>query len=88
MSEYNSVGKLPPEILETDVLRYVGALRPEVLVGPGLGEDAALIRWGDAPYLVAASDPVVGATRARGAFWSISTPTTSPARGASPRGLS
>lgn len=66
MTEYNSVGKLPPEILKKDVLRCVGASRPEVLVGPGLGEDAALIRWGDAPYLVAASDPVVGATEGAG----------------------
>lgn len=64
--QYNSVGKLPPEILKDDVLRYSGALRPEVLVGPGLGEDAALVRWGSAPYLVAASDPVVGATEGAG----------------------
>jgi hydrogenase maturation factor len=61
-----SVGKLPPEVLKNEVLRYSGALRPEVLIGPGLGEDAALIRWGEAPYLVAASDPVVGATQGAG----------------------
>ena len=61
MSEYNVRGKLQPEILKDTVLRYNGAFRPEVLVGPGLGEDAALIKWGDEPYLVAASDPVVGA---------------------------
>ncbi|MDR1979610.1 MAG: hydrogenase expression protein [Synergistaceae bacterium] len=66
MPEYNTPGKLPPEILKDDVLRYSGALRPEVLIGPGLGEDAALIRWGEAPYLVAASDPVVGATHGAG----------------------
>ncbi|MDR1873426.1 MAG: hydrogenase expression protein [Synergistaceae bacterium] len=66
MTEYNSVGKLPPEILKDDVLRYFGASRPEVLVGPGLGEDAAVIRWGDAPYLVASSDPIVGAVEGAG----------------------
>ena len=66
MSEYNAVGKLPPNILEHDVLRYGGAHRPEVAVGPGLGEDAALIRWGDEPFLVAASDPVVGASYGAG----------------------
>ena len=49
MPVYNAVGKLPPEILKNDVLRYVGFFRPEVLVGAGLGEDAALIRWGDEP---------------------------------------
>ena len=66
MLECNAIGKLPPEILKEEVLRYSGAPRPEVLVGPGLGEDAALIRWGEAPYLVAASDPVVGAIHGAG----------------------
>ncbi|MDR1623157.1 MAG: AIR synthase family protein [Synergistaceae bacterium] len=66
MFEYNGIGKLPPEILKEGVLRYSGAPRPEVLVGPGLGEDAALIRWEGAPYLVAASDPVVGAIHGAG----------------------
>ena len=61
-----AVGKLPPDVLKDNVLRYAGAFRPEVLVGPGLGEDAALVRWGDAPYLAAASDPVVGATHGAG----------------------
>jgi hydrogenase maturation factor len=63
---FAAVGKLPPEMLESEVLRYSGAPRPEVLVGPGLGEDAALIRWGAEPFLVAASDPVVGATHGAG----------------------
>ena len=66
MSEYNAIGKLQPEILKSSVLRYGGAYRPEVVVGPGLGEDAALIRWGDEPYLVVASDPVVGAAHGAG----------------------
>ena len=66
MSEYNTIGKLQPEVLKDCVLRYGGAHRPEVVVGPGLGEDAALIRWGNEPYLVAASDPVVGAAYGAG----------------------
>ncbi|MDR2527571.1 MAG: hydrogenase expression protein [Synergistaceae bacterium] len=61
-----AVGKLPPDVLKDNVLRYAGAFRPEVMVGPGLGEDAALVRWGDAPYLAAASDPVVGAAHGAG----------------------
>ncbi|MDR2180301.1 MAG: AIR synthase family protein [Synergistaceae bacterium] len=66
MFKCNAVGKLPPEILKEGVLRYSGSPRAEVLVGPGLGEDAALIRWGEEPYLVAASDPVVGAIHGAG----------------------
>jgi hydrogenase maturation factor len=66
MSEYHAVGKLPPDILENEVLRLRGAPRPEVLIGPGQGEDAALIRWDGEPYLVAASDPIVGAKEGAG----------------------
>jgi hydrogenase maturation factor len=66
MSEYHTVGKLPPDILESDVLSFRGAPRPEVLIGPGPGEDAALIRWTGEPYLAASSDPIVGAGEGAG----------------------
>ncbi|GHV47671.1 hypothetical protein FACS1894204_11320 [Synergistales bacterium] len=66
MDKKYSVGKLPPDVLKKNVLRGSGAARSEVLIGPGLGEDAALIRWGDEPYLVAASDPIVGAKKGAG----------------------
>lgn len=55
------LGKLPPDLLLQGVLRYSGTGRPDVIVGAGLGEDAAVVQWPDHPYLVAASDPVVGA---------------------------
>ncbi|NLL36084.1 MAG: hydrogenase expression protein, partial [Fretibacterium sp.] len=60
------LGKLPPDALQADVLRYCGAKRADVLVGAALGEDAALMRWQGQPFLVAASDPVVGATTGAG----------------------
>lgn len=60
------LGKLPPEALAQSVLRYHGAERGDLAVGGGLGEDAALIRWGEAPFLVAASDPIVGASTGAG----------------------
>ncbi len=59
-------GKLAPEILEKAVLAYGGAKRDEVLVGPAVGEDAAVIRWPAGKYLVVASDPIVGADRGAG----------------------
>ena len=65
-NEKKILGKLPPELLLQGVLRYSGAERSDVVVGAGLGEDAAVIQWPDAPYLVAASDPVVGATAGAG----------------------
>ena len=41
--EKKILGKLPPELLLQGVLRYSGAERPDVVVGAGLGEDAAVI---------------------------------------------
>ncbi len=53
-------GKVPPEILESIVYANLGIKDPDVLLGPGLGEDAALIQIGD-KVIVAATDPITGA---------------------------
>ena len=58
-------GKLQPDVLRESVLNFAGAMRNDLLVGGGIGEDAALIRVHDG-ILVAASDPVTGATRNAG----------------------
>ncbi len=58
-------GKLQPDVLRESVLDFSGAMRNDLLVGGGIGEDAALIRVPDG-ILVAASDPVTGATRNAG----------------------
>jgi hydrogenase maturation factor len=50
----------------TELLSLSGARRPDVLIGPRGGEDAAVIKRDDAPYLVAASDPIVGASDGAG----------------------
>lgn len=54
-------GKLAPESLERCVLHFGGATRPELVVGPAVGEDAAVIRWPEGKFLVFTSDPIVGA---------------------------
>ena len=54
-------GKLQPDILQDKVLNFTGAHRNDLLVGGGLGEDAALIRVPEG-ILVAASDPITGAS--------------------------
>src|SRR5581483_4531825 len=50
------LGKLPPALLG----RFLGALPadPSLAVGPGVGEDAAVLRLGEARVLVAAADPI------------------------------
>lgn len=58
-------GKLEPDVLRDKVLNFTGALRRDLIVGGGLGEDAALIRVPEG-ILVAASDPVTGAGKNAG----------------------
>jgi len=54
-------GKLPPELLKRHVFNFRGVRRSEVVTGPGIGEDAAVIRLGRRRYLLASTDPIVGA---------------------------
>jgi hydrogenase maturation factor len=50
------IGKLPAELLERLLDRYA-LPDPRVVLGPGIGEDAAVIDMGDR-YLVAKTDPI------------------------------
>ena len=59
-------GKLAPDALVRSVLGYTGAKRRELLVGPAVGEDAAVIDWPCGKYMVFASDPIVGAEKGAG----------------------
>jgi hydrogenase maturation factor len=54
------VGKLPMEFLQTLLERY-GGWNERLVVGPRVGEDAAVLDMGDR-YLVAKSDPITFAT--------------------------
>ncbi|MBR4401704.1 MAG: hydrogenase expression protein [Synergistes sp.] len=59
-------GKLSPEALKRNVLSYRGAEKAGLLIGPGVGEDAAVIKWPCGKYMIFASDPVVGAEKGAG----------------------
>ena len=54
-------GKLPLGLLNDLLDKYTGTADPRVLVGPRLGEDAAVIDFGDR-LLVAKTDPITFAT--------------------------
>jgi hydrogenase expression/formation protein HypE len=54
------VGKLPAAMLQS-ILERRAAKDPRVIVGPRVGEDAAVIDMGDR-YLIATSDPITFAT--------------------------
>lgn len=59
-------GKLAPDALKRCILGYSGLPRPELLIGPSVGEDAAVIQWTEGKYLIFSSDPVVGAAKGAG----------------------
>jgi hydrogenase expression/formation protein HypE len=54
------VGKLPPEHL-LSLLKHLPKHAPRLIIGPQIGEDAAVIDQGDR-YLVVATDPITFAT--------------------------
>ena len=55
------MGKLPPDILSKFIFSRVGLMDPSVIVGPSIGEDAAIIDLGDNKVLIAHVDPITGA---------------------------
>ena len=60
------IGKFPPSLLER-LLQKTGTSDPRVLVGPGVGEDAAVLDLGET-LLVAKSDPITFATDRIGSY--------------------
>lgn len=53
-------GKLPADLLAS-LSNRVAHADPRIIVGPGIGQDAAVIDMGD-QYLVAKTDPITFAT--------------------------
>ena len=51
-------GKLTPEAFEAIVAPFLGAARPEVLVGPWPGCDSAILRAGEGRVLAVTTDPL------------------------------
>ena len=60
MANQFPLGKLPADLL-TELLSTVSITDPRVIVGPGVGVDAAVLDMGDR-YLVAKTDPITFAT--------------------------
>ena len=56
------VGKVDPRILLKKVFKYLGYPREEVVYGPSIGGDAAVVRLNNVP-VVFKTDPIVGASK-------------------------
>jgi len=54
------MGKIPAETLKKTVFEHLGAKREEVILGPSLGEDGAIVKVGDR-VLISSMDPITGA---------------------------
>ena len=54
------LGKVPTEILQEVVFKNLGTKRSDVILGPAVGEDAAIVRVGEKTAVIA-TDPITGA---------------------------
>jgi len=55
-----SLGKVPTEVLQRIVFKHLGTKRGDVILGPSIGEDAAIVEVGK-EVLAIAADPITGA---------------------------
>jgi hydrogenase expression/formation protein HypE len=76
-------GKLPPELLQRLLRSYTRA-DSRVIVGPAVGEDAAIIDMGD-HYLIATSDPIAFTTDAIGYYAVVVNANDIATRGGQPK---
>ena len=53
-------GKIPVDILRNVIFKHLGAKRKEVILGPRIGVDAAVVRVGS-KALIVSTDPITGA---------------------------
>src|SRR5262249_36496294 len=77
------LGKLRPALLGELLTRHAGA-DPRVVVGPRVGEDAAVLDMGDR-YLVATTDPITFVTEDLGWYALVANANDLAVRGAVPR---
>ncbi len=78
------VGKVPNDVLKRSVYGHLGAWDLSILLGPNVGEDAALIKHGDSIFAFK-SDPITGSVDEVGALAVYVNANDIATRGASPR---
>lgn len=81
------IGKLPEPVLIRSVLKEIGHRREEILVGPAVGQDCAVIEAGEGEVFVLSSDPITGTTKDIGSHSVHITANDLAAAGAEPVGI-
>ena len=81
------IGKLPETVLERSVLRQIGHRREEVIVGPALGQDCAVLSIADDEVFTLSSDPITGTVKDLGSHCIHVTANDLAASGAEPVGV-
>ncbi len=81
------IGKLPEQVLLRSVLRQVGHRREEVLMGPGVGQDCAVLGLGPDEVFVMSTDPITGTVKDIGSHSIHITANDLAASGAEPVGV-
>lgn len=81
------IGKLPENVLVRSILKQVHHRRDEVLVGPGVGQDCAIMALEADEVFVMSSDPITGTTQDIGSHSIHITANDLAASGADPIGV-
>ena len=81
------IGKLSETVLERSVLRQIGHRREEVIVGPALGQDCAVLSIADDEVFTLSSDPITGTVKDLGSHCIHVTANDLAASGAEPVGV-
>ena len=81
------VGKLPEQVLARSVLKEIGHRRGEVLMGPGIGQDCAVLSLKPDEVFVMSTDPITGTVKDMGSHSIHITANDLAASGAEPVGV-
>ncbi len=82
-----NIGKLPEQVLLRSVLKEVGHRREEVLMGPGVGQDCAVVALDSDEMFVMSADPITGTVKDIGSHSIHITANDLAASGAEPVGV-
>ena len=81
------IGKLPEQVLVRSVLRQAGHRREEVLAGPAVGRDCAVVALDEGEVFVLSTDPITGTVQDIGSHGIHITANDLAASGAEPVGV-